>query len=284
VAQRTKEDWDVLVKSLIGGSINKMLLRDIVPGLESTRIFASLRHTYLRLFKHDYWQQHVVGFRQFYSQFVKPGSLVFDCGANIGEYARAFLYLGATVIAVEPHPGLVAKLRRMRSERLTVVPCAIGQQTGELPLHISNISEISSLSSDWLDVVAQNDGWDGKPRRIDSVITVKVTTLDALADQFGMPDFIKIDVEGFELEALRGLTKVPLYLSFEFNSARIESAVACIQWFPNKVRFNYVVGEPSASVKLALPEWVTAERMCEIARNDLVQCRTFGDIFVRASQ
>jgi FkbM family methyltransferase len=257
-----------------------MLLRDIVPGLENAWIFHPLRNTYLRVFRSDYWQRHVVNLRQFYAQFVRPGSLVFDCGANLGEYAQAFLYLGAKVIAVEPHPGMVARLNRIRNKRLVVVPSAMGKEPGVLPLHISNKSEVSSLSSNWLDVVSRNDGWTMKPRWTDS-ITVTVSTLDALIERFGMPEFIKIDVEGFELEVLRGLTKLPSYLSFEYNSACIESAVACIQCFPKTAQFNYILGEPHGPNALVLSEWVTGEQMNEIAQNQLAQCGTFGDIFVR---
>ena len=190
-----------------------MLLRDIVPGLENAPIFHPLRNTYLRVFRHDYWQRHVVSLRRFYAQFVQPGSLVFDCGANLGEYTQAFLYLGASVVAVEPHPGMVARLRRIRNKRLTVVPAAMGKEPGVLPLHMSNKSEVSSMSSSWLDVVARNDGWATKPRWTDS-IDVTVSTLDALIERFGMPEFIKIDVEGFELEVLRGLTQLPRCLKF----------------------------------------------------------------------
>jgi len=264
-----------------------MHLRDLIPrGLENSRLFDPLRNAYLRVFKPNYWQHHVISLREFYAQFVQPGSLVFDCGANIGDYTQAFLYLGANVVAAEPNPGMVAKLNRIRNRRLSVVPFAMGKEPGTLPIHISNRSEVSSMSSNWLDVVAQNDGWAKEPQWIDSVM-VTVSTLDALIERFGMPHFIKIDVEGFEFEVLSGLTKQPRYLSFEYSPASIETTLACIERFPKASRFNYIVGEPRANnrrVTLELSEWATAAQMNSIAQNEIARCTTFGDIFVRRGE
>jgi hypothetical protein len=47
---------------------------------------------------------------------------------------------------------------------------------------------------------------------------VNVATLDSLIDEFGVPDYAKIDVEGFDLEVLRGLSRPIPLLSFEYNS------------------------------------------------------------------
>ena len=46
-----------------------------------------------------------------YAQFVKPGDLVFDVGAHVGDRVGAFRRLGARVVAVEPQPALVTTLK-----------------------------------------------------------------------------------------------------------------------------------------------------------------------------
>jgi 16S rRNA A1518/A1519 N6-dimethyltransferase RsmA/KsgA/DIM1 with predicted DNA glycosylase/AP lyase activity len=73
------------------------------------------------MFKHDYWKTHIHGLREFYRPFIPKGSLVFDIGANVGEYTQAFLDLGARVVAVEPNPDLARKLTDIQNKRLTVL-------------------------------------------------------------------------------------------------------------------------------------------------------------------
>jgi hypothetical protein len=137
----------------------------------------------------------------------------------------------------------------------------------------------SSIVPHWLEVICRNDGWIEKPKLIQT-IDVKVTTLDRLIDTFGMPDFIKIDVEGFELSVLRGLSRTPRFLSFEFNAETTESTLACIDRFRG-FTFNYLIGEPRGHAQLALSSFVDDTRMSELAYTVLADCRTFGDIFVR---
>lgn len=222
-----------------------------------------------------------MGPQLFYRQFVHNGSTVFDVGANVGTYTEAFLSLGAgRVVAVEPTPDLVRKLKYIRDKRLTIVGSAVGKEPGILPFNLSNFNTLNSFSGEWLDKVAQEVP-SGRPQWIDTV-NVEVTTLDSLIEQYGIPDFIKIDVEGAELQVLQGLSSSPKYLSFEFHSELPEILMSCIQQscFSSEARFNYILGEPSGKNSLLLSEWVSAESMIDIARRRLAGPRIFGDIFV----
>jgi hypothetical protein len=89
-----------------------------------------------------------------------------------------------------------------------------------------------------------------------------VTTLDALIGKYGAPAFIKIDVEGFEQEALQGLTHAVKALSFEFTTIQRDVALACIERCITLgyTRFNAALGESQAFVNA---DWVGGE---EIAR------------------
>jgi|HubBroStandDraft_6_1064221.scaffolds.fasta_scaffold03294_8 FkbM family methyltransferase len=242
-----------------------MSITDRLPSLRSNSLYHPIRNAYLCLFKHEFWKSTIRDVRRFYSGFVGPGDLVFDVGANIGTYSKMFLSLGATVVAVEPTPSLIKDLQRI--PRLKVEGCALGDADGVLPLSVSNLNLLNSLVPGWEKQIAgTHDG---------QVVNVPVTTLDALIAKYGVPDFIKIDVEGYESKVLSGLSKLPKYLSFEFHAAEIEAAIACVKRLQG-CQFNYCFGEPG---QLALREWVTEKEICDLLRSLPRDWQQFGDIF-----
>jgi hypothetical protein len=88
-------------------------------------------------------------------------------------------------------------------------------------------------------------------------VRVPVTTLDTLIDHHGLPAFIKLDVEGFEVEALHGLTRPVPALSFEFTTIQRDLAQAGIARCTalGFTRFNGALGE---SQTLAHGDWQDA--------------------------
>ncbi|HWR92744.1 MAG TPA: FkbM family methyltransferase [Desulfobacterales bacterium] len=86
--------------------------------------------------------------RRFYGQFVRPDELAFDVGAHLGSRSRAFLDLGARVVAVEPQPQCAAYLRRRWAgeRRYRLVTSAVGAQPGRAGLHVNRLNPtISTL-------------------------------------------------------------------------------------------------------------------------------------------
>ena len=193
-----------------------------------------------------------------YARFVQPGDLVFDVGSHVGDRIAAFRRLGARVVACEPNPPLVKTLRLLygRDAGVTIEPVAVGAAPGEIELAI-NIDNptVSTASRDFVKATEGAPGWQGQVW--DKSLRVAVTTLDALIARHGIPAFIKIDVEGFEAEALAGLTQAVPALSFEFTTIQRDVAHACLQRCAalGYVRYNAALGE---SQTLVHPDWQDA--------------------------
>jgi FkbM family methyltransferase len=193
-----------------------------------------------------------------YRQFVRPGDLVFDIGAHVGDRVRAFGKIGARVVAVEPQPALVRTLRLLygRDPDVTIEAAAVGRAVSDAPLYI-NIANptVSTASREFIAAAAVAPGW--RQQRWTQALNVPMTTLDALIARHGMPAFIKIDVEGFESEALAGLSAPVPALSFEFTTIQRDVARAALARCAalGFTRFNAALGE---SQTLVHRDWIDA--------------------------
>jgi FkbM family methyltransferase len=164
-----------------------------------------------------------------YASFVRPGALVFDAGAHVGDRVRAFRRLETRVVAIEPQPALVRTLRILygHDDGVVIEPMALGERVGSVELKLNLDNPTVSTASDAFVAAARGaPGWDGQAwtRRI----TVPMTTLDSLIARYGVPSFIKIDVEGFEAQVLAGLSQPVDALSFEFTTIQREVALAAL--------------------------------------------------------
>ncbi len=213
-----------------------------------------------------------------YAQFIAPGDLAFDIGAHVGDRIAAFRRLGARVVAVEPQPALYRTLSLLfgRYTSVTLIATAIGRTVGagQMMVNIDNPT-ISTLSKDFIAASRTAAGWEGESWQ--RSIEVPVTTLDALIDAHGLPAFIKLDIEGFEAEALAGLSHPVPALSFEFTTIQRDIGLACVERCTalGYTRFNSALGESQA-----LGEWRDAGTMAAWL-TALPHAANSGDIYAR---
>lgn len=126
--------------------------------------------------------------------------LIFDIGFHCGEFANANLSRATRIISVEANPNLC---RVTVDPKITLVNAAISDYNGIIPFYISNADTISTTSRDWIEGSRFTGHYSWSPP-----INVPCFTLDSLIVALGKPDFIKLDMEGSELEAVSGLSEV----------------------------------------------------------------------------
>jgi len=218
-------------------------------------------------------RRHAAASSSFYRQLVEPGALVFDVGANVGAWSRMFLKIGARVVAVEPQPGCIARLNRIRG--LTVEPVAVASSLGRSGIRVASTNTISSMSDAWIASVRTS----GRFSEFDwaEPIEVDVLTLDRLIERHGRPDYCKIDVEGFEAEVVAGLSqKLPL-LSFEFTPECRPIADAVLGRLI-ELGFERFAITGAEAFKFLEPGWVGIDELGQIL-DALSPPTDFGDVF-----
>lgn len=219
----------------------------------------------LRQREEDFYRKLLAGLRR--------DDLIFDIGANMGEKTDIFLKLGARVVSVEPDEACRAILQgrflqyRLRPRPVNLVGKAVSDKVGTEQMWIDGPgSAVNTISRKWADELREHKqnfkhghcGLDFSRSEL-----VATTTIDELIGLYGVPYFIKIDVEGHELSVLRGLQRPVPFLSFEVNlRAFRREGMECAQVLrrlKEDGHFNYT---PDCSSGLVLKQWLGSEEFC----------------------
>lgn len=154
-------------------------------------------------------------------------SLAFDIGAHYGRDTEILLDIFPRVVSVEPIPrhieGLKERFPYPLGKNLHIVEAAVSNQLGQIQIY--ECDSISTVEPDWIAHSRFSADHIWQPG-----IMVKTVTIDHLVAQYGCPQFIKIDTEGHELEALMGMSQAYAQIvAFEWAEEFQHKTLRCLE-------------------------------------------------------
>ena len=209
-------------------------------------------------------------------KLLNSGDLFFDIGAHLGEKSKKILDKNLRIVMLEPLPQCVKQLKKnfKNNKNVEILEKAVGKTVGNMTLEVnSKMPTISTMAKHWKNGRFSNQKWD-------QIISVEVTTLDYLIKIYGLPSYIKIDVEGFEHDVLLGLSQKAGIISFEFTSEFLDQSIKCLNHL-KKIgykEFNFSIGE---SRKFHF-EWSNTDNLILKLRNESKNNKLlWGDIYCK---
>ncbi|HVO73599.1 MAG TPA: FkbM family methyltransferase [Ignavibacteriaceae bacterium] len=218
---------------------------------------------------------------EFYKEFIKPGDLVFDVGANIGNRTKIFLKLQAKVVAFEPQKICAEFLMSAfkKEKNFSLVQKALGLKEGNALMHVGDEHTISTLSADWIEATKRSGRF--SKNTWDKSESVSITTLDNSIIKFGMPSFIKIDVEGYEYEVLLGISSPVDCISIEFAAENVENSFKCVDYL-NSLSGMIFQFSKAEEAGFYFREWMLKDQL-KRNLNELIEKDPliWGDIYIK---
>lgn len=216
-----------------------------------------------------------------FESFIGYNSLVFDVGSNMGDKSEVFLNLGADVVGFEPQYECFSSSieRFLTNSKFRCENIALDQKVGESTMFIASYHTISSMSLEFINESKKERftdfNWDNQ--RI-----VRTDTIENMIIRYGRPDFIKIDVEGYELNVLKGLKSSINMISVEFNPELCKNTIDSIEYIDklnnNKTLFNYGYRNDE---HFKYNEWQTKESIIQYLRSVNDFKFEFGDVYCK---
>jgi FkbM family methyltransferase len=211
-------------------------------------------------------------------EILKAGDTVFDIGANTGAKTELFLKYNVKVICIEPQEECLVELTNKfyGNGCVTIIPLALSSDGLPRMFRLANASTLSTFSEDFIERTKskrfKNYEWNAP-------IEIRTSTIDNLIENYGIPNFCKIDVEGSEVEVLKGLSYPIPCISIEYTPELKENALTCMNILESIGRYTYKYSE-GESLTFSNDTWLAKDDMSEYLYTNIPHI-DFGDIYAR---
>jgi FkbM family methyltransferase len=164
--------------------------------------------------------------------------MYFDIGANIGKWSLANINQCKKIITIEASPITFNKLvDNCKNDKIILLNYAVCNNNGnDITFYQAESDTLSTINKEWL--TAESSRFYNHRY---TEINCKTITIDKLIEQYGLPDMIKIDVEGGEYECICSLTQKVKLLCFEWASETNIITFNCIDYLYNLGYTQYYI-------------------------------------------
>jgi FkbM family methyltransferase len=164
--------------------------------------------------------------------------MFFDVGSNIGNWALANIDYCDKIISIEASPITFNRLvNNCKNDKIILLNYAVCNNNGnDITFYHAYDDVLSTINKDWL--TNETSRFYNQPY---TEITCKTISIDKLIEQYGIPDLIKIDVEGGEYECIASLTQKVKLLCFEWAAETNNITINCIDYLFNLGYTQYYI-------------------------------------------
>jgi FkbM family methyltransferase len=164
--------------------------------------------------------------------------MYFDIGSNVGKWSLENVNKCEKIISIEASPITYKKLQNnCKNEKIILLNYAVCNNNGnDITFYNANCDTLSTINKDWL--VSKESRFCNQGFK---EMSVKTITIDKLIELYGLPELIKVDVEGGEYECIASLSQKVNHLCFEWASELNNITLKCLDYLSTLGFTNFYI-------------------------------------------